>query len=93
LLLHTACDFFEARRSRLVGKLDARARRQLLAASTGVLLGKSLQLSEDVFAAMQARGFRGEVYTLDDFEMKPRDWVALAAFISLAILAIWMGRL
>ena len=32
---------------------------------------------------MQARGFRGEVYLLDDFQMQPRDWMALAAFAAL----------
>ena len=93
LLLHTASDFFEARRCRLVGELDARARRKLIAASAGVLFGRSLQLSEDVYAAMQSRGFRGEVYTLDDFGMKPRDWGALAAFIGLVMAALWAGNL
>lgn len=93
LLLHTAGDFFEARRCRLVGKIDARARRQLLAASTGVLFGKSLQLSEDVYAAMQARGFRGEVYTLDDFKMEPHDRLALAVLAALAVAAFWTGNL
>jgi cobalt ECF transporter T component CbiQ len=93
LLLHTAGDFFEARRCRLVGELDARAGRKLIAASAGVLFGRSLQLSEDVYAAMQARGFRGEVYTLDDFEMKPRDWGALAAFAGLVMAAFHAGNL
>ena len=92
LLLHTARDFFEARRCRMVGVPDARARRQLVAAGTGVLFGRSLQLSEDVYAAMQARGFCGEVHTLDDFKMKPRDWGALAAFAGLAALALWSGN-
>ena len=32
-----------------------------------MLLSKSLQLSGEVFLAMQARGFRGEVFVLDDF--------------------------
>ena len=91
LLLHSARDFFEARRCRLVGKTDAQVNRKLLAASTGVLLGKSLQTSEDVYAAMQARGFRGEVYTLDDFAMKPRDWAALTGLIALSIAAFWAG--
>jgi cobalt/nickel transport system permease protein len=90
LLLNTARDFFEARRCRLVGELDARAGRQLIASSTGVLLGKSLQLSEDVFDAMHARGFRGEVYTLDEFKMEARDWTALAVFIGMAALAFSM---
>lgn len=88
LLLQIARDFFEARRCRLVGELDDRAKRQLIAASTGVLLGRSLQLSEDVYMAMQARGFRGEVCTLDDFKMRPRDWLAVLAFIGVTLLAL-----
>jgi cobalt/nickel transport system permease protein len=93
LLLHTASDYFEARRCRMVGKFNAQAKRQLLAASAGVLFGKSLQLSEDVFDAMQARGFRGEVYTLDEFKMKLRDWAALTVMIPLSIAAFWAGHL
>ena len=92
LLLGTARDLLEARRCRLVGKLDTRARRQLVVAGTGVLLEKSLRLSEDVFAAMQARGFRGEACILDDFAMNSRDWVALFAFIGVALLA-WLADL
>ncbi|MEI8341531.1 MAG: cobalt ECF transporter T component CbiQ [Verrucomicrobiota bacterium] len=92
LLLHTAGDFFEARRCRLVGELDSHAQRRLIVASAGVLFGRSLQLSEEVFEAMQARGFRGEVYTLDDFSMKRLDWCMLAAFIGVAMLALWAGN-
>ena len=93
LLLQSARDFLEARRCRLVGKVDAPLQRRLLAASTGVLFEKSLQMSEDVYAAMQARGFRGEVYTLDDFEMKPRDWAALTGLTALSLAAFWTGHL
>ena len=92
LLLRTASEFFEARRCRLVGEIDARTRRQLVAASTGVLFGRSLQLSEEVFDAMQARGCRGGVYTLDDFQMKPLDWGALVAFVGMAFLAFLAGN-
>jgi len=89
LLLHTTTNYFEARRCRLVGELDGQARRQLLAASTGVLFERSLQLSEEVFLAMQARGFRGEVFILNEFKINRRDWVALGAFIAAMILAFW----
>jgi energy-coupling factor transporter transmembrane protein EcfT len=41
---------------------------------------------------MQARGFRGEVYILDDFEMQARDWFALATFATLATVVILLGR-
>lgn len=91
LLLQLAREQFEARRSRLVGVLSAPQRRKVAASSAGVLLDKSLQLSGEVFSAMQARGFRGEIYTLDDFQMKPRDWCALVAFAALATLMFLLG--
>lgn len=92
LLLETARDMFESRQSRMVGNLAASERRHIAAASVGVLLSKTLQLSSDVYMAMQSRGFRGEVYTLDEFAMQPRDWVAVAGFFCLAGLAFWFGR-
>lgn len=92
LLLQSAHDLFQARRSRIVARLDGAARRRLATTSAGVLLGKSLHLSHEVFLAMQSRGFRGEVYTLDEFAMRPRDWGALAAFFAVTVLALWFGR-
>lgn len=91
LLLHLARDFFEARRSRQVGAMDKSQRRHIAASTAGVLLGKSLQLSGDVFLAMQSRGFRGEIHTLDDFRMKRRDWWALGIFVAVAALVFRLG--
>lgn len=67
VLLRTAHDMFEARRSRTLGRLPARERRKVAVNSAGVLLSKTSQLSGEVYLAMQARGFRGEVYLLNDF--------------------------
>jgi cobalt/nickel transport system permease protein len=92
LLLQSARDMFESRESRTVGTLDGRQRRQLAAATSGVLLSKTLLLSTDVYAAMQSRGFRGEVYTLDDFKMRGRDWFALVIFLTTALILFWFGR-
>jgi cobalt/nickel transport system permease protein len=92
LLLESAHDMFVARRSRTVGRLAARDKRRMVAQSAGVLLGSSLHLSNEVFLAMQARGFRGEVYLLDDFAMTRADWLALGAFAAVAAVAVWAGR-
>jgi len=56
------------------------------------LLSRTFQLSGDVYLAMQARGFRGEVYLLDEFNMRRLDWAALAGFAALAAAAVWAGR-
>jgi cobalt ECF transporter T component CbiQ len=91
LLLQIAREFFEARRARLIGHLSGAQRRQLAASSAGALLGRSIHLGTEVHLAMQARGFRGNVYTLDEFRMAARDWCALGAFVFLAGSAFWMG--
>lgn len=92
LLLQTAHRAFEARRSRAVGPLRGRDRRRVAAAAGGVLLDRSMRLSQDVFLAMQSRGFRGEVRVADEFRMRRRDWIALAAFAGLAAIFVWTGR-
>jgi cobalt/nickel transport system permease protein len=92
LLLRTAVEMFEARRGRLVGVLRPSDRRHLLAGTVGVLLDKSLHLSSEVHAAMQARGYRGEVHLLEDIRMAPADWYRLVAAAGISVLAIWFGR-
>ncbi len=92
LFLATARDMFESRESRIVGVLAPADRRRLAAASAGVLLGKTLQVSGEVHMAMQARGFRGEIRLLDELQMRPNDWLRLAAFVGAATLAVWLGR-
>jgi cobalt/nickel transport system permease protein len=92
LMLETAHEMFESRKSRTVGAPDRAEQRRQAVSGVGVLLGKTFQLSGEVYLAMQSRGFRGEVYVLDDFRMAARDWAALAAFAGLAAAAIWAGR-
>jgi cobalt/nickel transport system permease protein len=92
LLLEGAHDMFVARRSRAVGRLTDGERRRLAGQHAGVLLGRSLQLGGEVYLAMQARGFRGEVLLVEDLAMTPADWLALAAFAAVAAFAIWAGR-
>src|SRR5215212_662612 len=92
LMLQTAQDMFESRQSRMVGRMSGADQRRLAGASVGVLLSKSIQLSGDVYLAMLSRGFRGEIYTLDDFQMQVCDWIALAGLLAVAVLAFWLGR-
>ncbi|MGH9502959.1 MAG: cobalt ECF transporter T component CbiQ [Terriglobales bacterium] len=92
LLLRNAHDMFTSRKSRMVGRLGGREQRRAATASTGVLMSKTLQLSGDVYLAMRARGFQGEVYVLDEFQTGWFDWVMLALFITAAAVAFWLGR-
>jgi cobalt/nickel transport system permease protein len=92
LLIHTANDMFLSRRSRVVGHMSAAEERKMLAALSASLLGKSLDLSSEVYLAMQSRGFRGSIVTLKPFRMKGRDWAWLGLFLGLAALAVYFGK-
>jgi cobalt ECF transporter T component CbiQ len=92
LMLETAHEMFESRKSRTVNRMTPAENRRLAISSAGVLLHKTLHMSEEVYLAMQARGFRGEVYVVDDFQMQARDWFAMAAFATVAAVSILLGR-
>ena len=92
LFLQIARDMFESRESRLVGVLAPPDRRRLAAASAGVLLGKSLQLSAEVHTAMQARGFRGHIRLLDERELGWGNRLQAAGFVAFAAVVVWLGR-
>lgn len=92
LLAETATQMFESRESRRVGVLRGPERRRVATQAAGVLMSKSIDLSHDVFLAMQSRGYRGEVHVLSEQHMTVRDYAALAVFLAIAALAIWVGR-
>jgi cobalt ECF transporter T component CbiQ len=92
LLVETASQMFEARQSRAIGRINTSDQRNLTSRTAGVLLGKSIELSHEVYAAMLSRGFRGEVRLLTNFRMQFRDYCALAMFVCAAGFAVWMGR-
>ncbi len=92
LLVETAQDMLLSRRSRIVGRLSGSDNRRLLVSATGVLLGKSIQMSDEVYNAMTSRGFRGEIRLLDEFHMTSKDWLALTAVTAASSLVFIAGR-
>jgi cobalt ECF transporter T component CbiQ len=92
LLIETANQMFESRQSRTVGILSGAERRRMTTRTAGVLLSKSIELSQEVYLAMLSRGFRGDVRLLTDFRLQPRDYLGLSAFFLTACVVVWMGR-
>ncbi|MGE5140906.1 MAG: cobalt transporter CbiM [Rudaea sp.] len=92
LLLHAMNDMFLARKSRVVGWVSPAEDRRWLAASMGTLLARSYLLSDEVYLAMQSRGFRGEVQVLDPPTWRAVDWLWLVLFLAVAVAAVWLGR-
>lgn len=92
LLIQTAREMLESRQSRTVGKLSAGDSRRIATASVGALLSKTMELSGEVYLAMRSRGFRGEVDVLDDFRMRPRDWLTSIMLVGCAVAAYIIGK-
>jgi cobalt/nickel transport system permease protein len=92
LLLRVANDMFLSRKSRTVGKLTTAEARRTLASVSATLLSKSLNLSSEVYLAMQSRGFRGTIVTLKPFRMGLHDQLWLVFFLFIAGLVIFLGR-
>jgi cobalt ECF transporter T component CbiQ len=92
LLIETANQMFDSRKSRSVGAWTGAEKRQMTVRTGGVLLSKSIELGHEVYLAMLSRGFDGDVRVLTDFEARPRDYFAFAAFLIVAGVAVWMGR-
>jgi cobalt/nickel transport system permease protein len=92
VILQTALEMFEARKSRTVGALPPSERRRLASSAAGVLLSKSVQMSGEVHLAMRSRGFRGEIHLLEDFRARTADWCWLAGFSLVAAASLWWGR-
>lgn len=92
LLAETATQMFESRESRRVGVLRGPEQRRLVAQTAGVLMSKSMDLSQEVFLAMQSRGYRGDALSIAEQQMRTGDYFAMLAVAGVAALAIWLGR-
>jgi energy-coupling factor transporter transmembrane protein EcfT len=92
-LLTSVSDMYTARRARTVGAdSDVRSSRRFVAASAGALFGKAHALSEEVYLAMVARGYRGDVHTLTPARVRPRDLVWCGTCGLVAVLVLWGDR-
>ena len=89
LFLHTANSMFLARRSRSLGTFSASENRRWLTRSLGATLAKSQHFSEEVYLAMLARGYQGEIYSLNRLQLRTRDYLWLGLILGVAAILIW----
>jgi cobalt/nickel transport system permease protein len=92
LFLHLANGLFEARKSRVVARTTGGEQRRWISGTMGNLLNRSVKMSNDVYAAMAARGFSGSIRSFDAYRMRRADWLALAGAIGAAAGAVVAGR-
>jgi cobalt/nickel transport system permease protein len=92
LFLHTANSMFEVRKSRTVGRTTGHEQRGWISTSITSLMNRSFKMSNDVYAAMTARGFGGEVRSYNAYRMTTPDWIALVGATCIAVAIFLLGR-
>jgi cobalt/nickel transport system permease protein len=92
LFLHITNGMFEARKSRIIAHTSGGEQRRWITGAMGGLLNRSVKMSNDVYAAMIARGFSGSIRTFADYRMTRADWTALAGTLAIAVAAVVAQR-
>jgi cobalt/nickel transport system permease protein len=93
LFLHTANGILLARKSRVVGRTTGAEQRRWITGTMGNLMSRAFKMSNDVYAAMLARGFGGEIRTFTTYRVHAADWIALAGVAVIAVAAVLAGRI
>jgi cobalt/nickel transport system permease protein len=93
LFLHTVNGVLLARKSRMVGRTTGAEQRRWITGQMGALIGRSFKMSNDVYAAMLARGFDGEMRSYSAYRMRPADWAVLLGAAALATGLLLVGRI
>ncbi|MGD0154210.1 MAG: cobalt ECF transporter T component CbiQ [Thermacetogeniaceae bacterium] len=89
VLLQSASDMFLARKSRTVGRTNTKEQQQFVGSALGALWTRAFALSEEVHAAMIARGFNGIPRTLSSFKIEGLDWFWTGFTVLVSILLLW----
>lgn len=84
-------DFLLARKSRVIGKVSWSDNLRFLTRTTGIMLVRSLNLAEDVYLAMTARGFNGEISLPARQPLRGIDYGWLAIIVVLLGALAWKG--
>jgi cobalt/nickel transport system permease protein len=85
-------DMHLAKKSRTLRPRKTRAEQRWVAGQMGALFKRSLRLSADVYRAMVARGYQGEVRILSAFRLHPADGLWAGACAGLMVFFLWGGR-
>jgi cobalt/nickel transport system permease protein len=93
-LLRLTQDMVTARLARSLGPVSRRDDRRFIAAAVGTLFARSQLLGEEVYLAMLARGYTGEVITLERLRFWGQDvaWLVVVALIVMAAVWVDVGR-
>jgi cobalt/nickel transport system permease protein len=92
LLSQAVRDMYFAKKSRTLRPQKSMAEQKWIAGQIATLFKRSLQLSGDVYRAMVARGYQGEVRILSVFRLRPADGLWAGVCAGLVTFFLWGGR-
>ena len=84
--------FYTAKKSRTIKRLSLLDEQKWVGGRIGYTLVKSLDMGEKVHGAMVSRGYNGDVKILDDFRLKPRDYVAASSVLAFSAILILVSQ-
>lgn len=83
-------DIHLAKKSRLVGGISDAEARRWVAGRIGVIFRKSQLRSEEIYKAIRARGFSGDVRIYGGGRLSRRDWATGMALFAVGFLFLWL---
>ena len=92
LLMDLVREMHIAKKARTIKAGGIREEQKWVGGRIGYTLIRSLDMSEKVHMAMMARGFSGDVKIMQEFEMRPLDYIAGGATLSLSIVLILISQ-
>jgi len=92
LFLHTVNGILLARKSRVVGRSSGAEQRRWITGTMGNLMSRAFRMSNDVYAAMLARGFTGEVRVYSTYRMRVSDWLSLGGVAAISVAVVLAAR-
>jgi energy-coupling factor transporter transmembrane protein EcfT len=92
LFLHTTNGILLARKSRVVGRSSSGEQRRWITGTMGNLMSRAFKMSNDVYAAMLARGFTGEVRVYSTYRMRVADWLSLGGAVAVSVTVVLAAR-
>jgi len=93
VLLHSANLLFLGRKSRRLGPEDWQSNKEWIGSLMGSMVTRSFRLSNEVYLAMQSRGYRGEPHIFTSFQLTHLDTLWFIAMMVAAAGIFFMGRM
>ena len=92
LLMDLVRELYAAKKARTIRSSGMFDEQKWVGGRMGYTLIRSLDMSEKVHMAMMSRGFNGEVHVMQEFKMQNRDYIAVAAAMTLSVILMLISE-